>query len=122
MATVDKCSVCEGPLTDRTQIGRPTYCDVCDREVLPIPDGYCLISTGGNCDAFQRDIYEPQGKHERITGYVLITAAGDPSVPETAEEPVQLGVYTPDDTNVILFDCHNVADAVAIAAKISCIY
>lgn len=84
---------------------------------MKTPKGYCIVGTGGGCDAFQRDLYDPQRVGRRI-GYVLITAVGAAAVPETAHEPVSLGVYDTDERCTCLFDCPNVAAAVRVAAQI----
>lgn len=49
--------------------------------------GFELVDTGGGCKAYQRN-------NEADGTYILVTADNDPDVPDFADEPVSVGLYT----------------------------
>ncbi len=80
-------------------------------EITAALHGFNRWETGGGCTALHRE----WAKH-----YALITAIDSPEMPETEQEACVLGFYFNEQDHseaCVQFNCPNLADALAIAAK-----
>lgn len=58
--------------------------------------GFQIIDTGGNCEAYER---------KTETGYILITQADGPHIPESIHDEIQVAFYSDDHELQFSFEC-----------------